>query len=197
LSGIISLLENTSYHELNSAVHFQLSSACRLVLGAKLRTVQAVEAVIAQVSNTASIGHEPVQEFENVKALPTTFRSQVLLVPLMLPQHEHECQDILKTVQNFVPFKSPVGFGFVLFGDKGFSPDSLLDPFWPEFLDHLYEFGVPSFVNVWHRGNSSVENFQLFSSISSLFRELDSLAELKAFGKTLADLESQIELLRP
>jgi hypothetical protein len=175
VSGIVTTLENSSFLELENAVRHQMEGALRLVFGTKLRTVQTLEMSL----------HEPV----------SSSRNEILLVPLIVPKFESDALKIFRTLQSHTPFQRPFGLEFLLIGGRGFSPESLHDGFWPETLDGLYERGIPSGITLWFKGLASVEGFQLSANISSMFRELDSLQELRAFGKTLSELETKMENL--
>ena len=92
-----------------------------------------------------------------------------------------------------MPFKTLFGLVVLLVGEDGFTGESLMDSFWVDVLDGLYDIAVPTHVVAWHGGQAAVEGFQLAASASALIRELDSLEELARLSGLLQDLETRLD----
>jgi hypothetical protein len=175
MSGRVSIVENESWRRLEASRQELVETSLRMVCGARLGTTDSLlEAV--------SVGRKGGTE--------------VFVFPVLLPAEETRVIALKKALEKAMPFPKPFGLLVLLVGADGFNPDTLLDSFWVDVLDGLYDIAVPTAVVAWQGSNGgtpAVEGFQLAACASSLFRELDSLEELGRLSSLLAELEARVD----
>ena len=174
MSNRVILIENRSHTELTLAEQHFLETA----LGSLPGTRQTVSPDFAA-------------------ALQSEHAPQALFVfPLLVPRYENDCILLLKTIERSQPFADLLALQFVLFADRPeFDPDSFSEEFWIETLDRFYDLAVPTQFIVCYKDAPNVVQFHVRASATSLFREMDSLLELRRIGATLVELEGRIEAL--
>ncbi|MCA2960235.1 MAG: hypothetical protein IOD12_08280 [Silvanigrellales bacterium] len=175
MSSRIVVVENESWKSLSAARQDLIESGLKLVAGARR---QAVPSLLEALSALGS-GQVP--------------GSAVFLFPVALPAQEARALALVKALEKAMPFQGVFGLVVLLVGTEGFSPDSLMDSFWVDVLDGLYDIAIPTQVVAWHDASAGVEAFQLAAAASSLLRELDSLEELARLGALLSQLEARMD----
>jgi len=180
VSGKIVIIENESWRSLDAARQDQIEGCLRLVAGARRSSAPSLLEALA----------------EGAGASPRTFPlrgSAISLFPVLLPSQEASALALVRALERAMPFKNLFGLVVLLIGEEGFAGDSLMDSFWVDVLDGLYDIAVPTHVVAWHGGQAAVEGFQLAASASALIRELDSLEELARLSGMLGDLETRVD----
>lgn len=173
MSGRLRIVENESWRRLEAARQEQVETCLRMVAGARLGFVDSLLDSLGEASSAAA----------------------VYVFPVIIPREEPRAAALARALERAMPFARPFGLALLLVGEEGFVPDSLLDSFWVEVLDGFYDIAIPTAVVVWAGSPAGVESFQLAATTSSLFRELDSLAELGRLTALLGDLESRVDAL--
>ena len=183
MSGKVVVVENASFKEMSSSRQYQLDAAVKLVAGSRKESVLSFESYVEELKSQAHVS-------SNVQSI-----GQVIVLPVLLPREEQWAPRLVKLLTEKMPFSNLFGMVFLLVGEEQFSPESLLDAYWVDVLDSLYDIAIPTSICVWHQCPPAVESFSLAANLSSLFREMDSLLELAELGKTVRHLEFQISTL--
>lgn len=174
MSNRIHVIETRSYRALPLAAQSHLDAALSLVPGARC---QRFESLLECLQSDA-------------------FSDGVVYLPVLVPSHENDVLLALRTLEKNMPLPCLFGLQIVLWAEQDqFSPDALADPFWIETMDKFYDQAVPVNFTVVYRDAPQVQLFQIASGISGLFRDVDSLKELRRIGNVLADMEERISLL--
>lgn len=175
MSSRIVIVENESWKGLPAARQDLIESGLKLVAGARRQAVPSLLEALGALGQGSQAG------------------SAVFLFPVALPAQEARALALVKALERAMPFQGVFGLVVLLVGAEGFSPDSLLDSFWVDVLDGLYDIAIPTQVVAWHDAAAGVEAFQLAAAASSLLRELDSLEELARLGTLLSQLEARMD----
>lgn len=173
MSGRVRIVENESWRRLDASRQDQVETCLRLVAGARLGFVDSLLDSVSEASGA----------------------STVFIFPVIIPREETRTVALTRALEKAMPFARPFGLALLLVGEEDLVPDSLLDSFWVEVLDDFYDIAIPTAVVVWAGSPAGVEAFQLAAAVSSLFRELDSLAELGRLTALLGTLESRVDAL--
>jgi hypothetical protein len=171
MANRIFLIENRSYRDLTPSRQDQLEGSCSRVPGARMQREQDVRMLLQSQH----------------------FSDGVLVVPVGIPEFQDDISTILKLVERTRPHTHIFGLCFALMAArKSFDVDSLGEPYWIEMLDRFYDQAVPTGFVTFYKEAAQVQQFQLCASISGLFREIDSISELRRIGATVQELEVRL-----
>lgn len=164
------LVSTASARDLSTARHAHLEAACRLVPGARLEDAGPWRELVA-------------------RGLP---ECGVLVFPLLLPGGEKEPTSLLEELARRAPHATLFGVLCIVMADEGFEAQELLSLPWIETLDRFYDQAVPASFIALPGLSPAVEAFQTAAALSGLFREIDSLQELRRIGALVRSLEDQV-----
>ncbi len=171
----IALINNTKRRSLGDDQLALLEGACKRVPGLRSKLISCA------TDNEQSTASELLQQH----------RDTIFVIPVEVPAHQERIMDWRRAVDAVRPLPSLCAFCFVLLGHAKLDPRHWLDAMWTDLLDEYSELALPSGFVVWGTEEQQLKIFRAVSALSSLARELESLAELKRLGDEVAALDAE------
>jgi hypothetical protein len=173
MTNRIVLVENSNWKELNSSRQFHIESTLKRVVGAK---------VFRSASPTEFLSSKNVTD-------------AVFAIPVFIPEQAEHFDRTLREIEKLLPSPNFFALIFLIMPSTSFHPTTLSDSTWIERLDRFYDQAIPVHFVILHDGATEIQEFHVVSGVSSLFRDLDNLRELKRIETTVSDLERKVEKL--
>ena len=173
------ILENECFNDLDSSQKDLLEKALRRIPGLKSSRL------CLSGSSLAAVAKIIIQDSDSL-----------FVVPVLIPSHRRILNVFLDAIQRSKPLPALCAICFVLVSELETDPLHWLDNFWTELLDNYSDMAVPSSLVVWDHANSRLNTFRIVEAISSLARELDTLAELGRLDEIMHSFEEQIAGVR-
>jgi hypothetical protein len=173
MTNRILLVENTNWKNLDHSHQFHIESTLKRVVGAKVfRSSSPNEFLLSNPSTDA-----------------------VFALPVIIPERTEDIDITLREIEKILPSPNFFGLIFLLIPSASFHPTTLSDSMWIERLDRFYDQAIPAHFVILDNGTSEIQEFHVISGVSSLFRDLDNLKELRRIEATVSELERKVESL--
>lgn len=170
MTNHITLIENLNWKTLSSAAQFHIENSLSRVIGSKLGREKDLAKLISSPH----------------------FVDSVIVCTISIPDAEDEADRLLTEMAKNLPVSAIFGIAFILIPSSSFSPSSLTECKWIERLDRFYDQAIPCHFIAFYGDCIEVQEFHLVSGISSLFRDIDNLREIRRIESTLSDIEGKI-----
>jgi hypothetical protein len=153
-----------------------LESACKRVPGLRFQTrIESRQEEIAAAADLLRQGDE-----------------SIFVVPLDIPAGRQRLMDWRKAVDSVRPLSGLCGLCFVMNRQTNLDPRYWFEPYWTEVFDDYAELALPSSFVVWADEDTQLKVFRLVAALSSLAREMESLAELQRLDDRVHQLEHDV-----
>lgn len=173
---IVIFKHQTDYQQLSDGWQLLLDGLNQFVPGSKMESVARLDALDRVLS---------------------VEKQGILIVPMVGAKHEKVARMQLE-LRSQMPFPFFMAIVFVLIEDnqKSLTSKNVMSHKWVETVDSFYDQAVPVQFLYCSGADADAHTFNIAASLSSLLRQLDSLAELRKLNDAVVDLESQIKKIQ-
>lgn len=170
----IRLVTTESWDNLEHSRRAHIEAALRMVCGTRMFTVP-------------SLAGDLVAESEP---------DSVFILPVLIPSQQISIDVAWQEILRVLPSARIFGVLFILIPDEAnFSTRLLLEPFWIETLERLYDQAIPTEFLVFEQAHPQIDWFHTVMTVTGLVRSIDNIREIQRINDAIENLEERLNHL--